>query len=249
MKLFGNWRASSASIMKFVVASMLALVMALAFAGCSSGSSNSSSSNTSSTSSSSSSNTANPTESNPIVVNKDKKEVKYLAEVNGIYFTENTRHGIVYKGGSNGDKSVLTGLGDEKEFYQAMIDCGFKAGNNLTADDMSATSGEGKTIEGDKLEVTIEWDGQDPMPIENCFKPTKLSARTADWRFGGNLERAKAKNTGCVLCLDSCAVGICSDASWPCNTTTATNTTWFNGVESVLPADGTKVIVTFKAKA
>ena len=230
---------------KIALAVVFASIMAVTLVGC--GSSDSGSSSSSSTSSKSSKEM--PTQSNPIVVDKDNKEVRYLAQVNGIYFTEDTRHGIVYKGGSNGDKSVLTGLGDEKEFYQAMIDCGFKAGNNLTADDMADGSGEGKTIEGDKLEVTIEWDGQDAMPIEKCFKPTKLSARTADWRFGGNLDRAKAKNTGCVLCLDSCAVGICSDAAWPCNTTTATNTTWFNGVESVLPADGTLVTVTFAAKS
>lgn len=228
------------TLWKVAAALAFACLLAVTLVGCaSSGDSNKKASD----------NSNNPTDSVPIVVDTAKKEVKYLAQVNGIYFTENTRHGIVYKGGSNGDKSVLTGLGDEKDFYQAMIDCGFNAGNNLTADDMADGSGEGKTIEGDKLEVTIEWDGQDPMPIEKCFKPTKLSARTADWRFGGNLERAKAKNTGCVLCLDSCAVGICSDAAWPCNTTTATNTTWFNGVESVLPADGTKVIVTFKAKS
>ena len=240
--------SKTSTFWKVALAVVFASIMAVTLVGCGSSDSGSSSS-TSSSSSSTKSSKEMPTESNPIVVDKENKEVRYLAQVNGIYFTENTRHGIVYKGGSNGDKSVLTGLGDEKEFYQAMIDCGFKAGNNLTADDMSATAGEGKTIEGDKLEVTIEWDGQDAFPIEKCFKPTKLNARTADWRFGGNLDRAKAKNTGCVLCLDSCAVGICSDAAWPCNTTTATNTTWFNGVESVLPADGTLVTVTFAAKS
>ena len=240
--------SKTSTFWKVALAVVFASIMAVTLVGCGSSDSGSSSS-TSSSSSSTKSSKEMPTESNPIVVDKENKEVRYLAQVNGIYFTENTRHGIVYKGGSNGDKSVLTGLGDEKEFYQAMIDCGFKAGNNLTADDMSATAGEGKTIEGDKLEVTIEWDGQDAFPIEECFKPTKLDARTADWRFGGNLDRAKAKNTGCVLCLDSCAVGICSDAAWPCNTTTATNTTWFNGVESVLPADGTLVTVTFAAKS
>ena len=248
-----NSVSKSMSFWKIAIAFVVASIIAVTLVGCGSSTSSSTASpdnGGAGTSGSSEGPTKEmPTQSNPIVVDKENKEVRYLAQVNGIYFTEDTRHGIVYKGGSNGDKSVLTGLGDEKEFYQAMIDCGFKAGNNLTADDMADGSGEGKTIEGDKLEVTIEWDGQDAMPIEKCFKPTKLSARTADWRFGGNLDRAKAKNTGCVLCLDSCAVGICSDAAWPCNTTTATNTTWFNGVESVLPADGTLVTVTFAAKS
>lgn len=41
-------------------------------------------------------------------VDKDKKEIVMLCEVNGT-FTEPTRHGIVYKGGSNGEKAVLRG--------------------------------------------------------------------------------------------------------------------------------------------
>lgn len=231
----------SGTFVKVAVAVACAALLAIALYGCGS--------NSSSSSTSTASNVEMPTESKPIVVDKDKKEVRYLAEVNDIYFTEKTRHGIVYKGGSNGDKSVLTGLGDEKEFHQALLDIGLTPGNNLTADDMSAGVGQGKFIEGDKLYITIQWDGKDAFPIEQCFKTTKGEERTADWRFGGNLTRAEAKNTGCVLCLDSCAVGICSDAAWESNTTTATNYTWFNGREDVLPAGGTKVVVSFKAKA
>ena len=44
-----------------------------------------------------------------MTVDKDKKEIVMLCEVNGTYFTEPTRHGIVYKGGSNGEKAVLRG--------------------------------------------------------------------------------------------------------------------------------------------
>lgn len=61
-----------------------------------------------------------------MTVDKDKKEIVMLCEVNGTYFTEPTRHGIVYKGGSNGEKAVLRGLADEKEFYQALLDIGPK---------------------------------------------------------------------------------------------------------------------------
>ncbi|WP_197682069.1 YdjY domain-containing protein [Phoenicibacter congonensis] len=238
-----NNSKTAMSWIKLAVVAACAALLAFALVGCGSSSSDQKSDDTKKES------VEMPTESKPIVVDKEKKEIRYLAEVNDIYFTENTRHAIVYKGGSNGDKSVLTGLGDEKEFYQDMMDLGFTPGNNLTAADMSAAPGEGKSIEGDKLDVTIQWDGKDPFPIEKCFKTTNGEQRQADWRFGGNIDRAKAKNTGCVLCLDSCAVGICSDAAWESNTTTATNYTWFNGREDVLPAGGTKVVVTFKAKA
>ncbi len=188
---------------------------------------------------------ADPTEDTPITVDVENKEVRYLAEVNAVYFTELTRHGIVYAEGSNGEKAVLRGLGDEKEFYQALMDCGFEAGNNLTAEDMKAAKGEGKSIEGDPLKVTIKWDGQEDIPFIDIINCT-AGDYTPDFRFGGNLESAKKNNTGCVLCLDSCATGIVSDAYWPTGTSQH-EVALFSGKEDVLPADGTRVIVTFTA--
>ena len=185
-----------------------------------------------------------PTADNPIVVVGN--EVRYLAEVNGEWFDNSTRHGVVYAPGSNGDKSVLRGLGDEKEFYQAMLDAGFTAGDNLVDEDMKAAAGEGKSVDGQKLDVTMIWDGQtEEIPFQDGIICSKGDWE-ADYRFGGNLESAKAHNTGCVLCLDSCATGITSDAAWPTGTT-QNNAATFNGDPDVLPADGTPVVVIFRA--
>ena len=136
---------------KVAVALVFATILAVTLVGC--GSSDSSTKKASD-------NSNNPTESVPIVTDTSKKEVKYLAQVNGTYFTQGTSHGIAYKGGTEGGKAILTGLGDEKDLYQSLVDCGFNAGNNLTEADMNVTTGDGKTIEGDQLEITIEWDGQ-----------------------------------------------------------------------------------------
>ena len=175
----------------------------------------------------------------------ENNEVKMLTEVNGKYFTESTRHGVVFEGGSNGEKSVLRGLADEKEFYQALIEIGAKPGDNLTAQDMKASSSaEGSTVEGEKLEAVVTWEGQDKeIPFEDIIKSS--DERKMDLRFGGNLGSAKTNNTGCVLCLDSCATGITSDAAYPTGTSQNKEVQWF-GDESVLPADGTKVWVTFR---
>lgn len=178
-----------------------------------------------------------------MVVDKDKKEITMLCEVNGTYFTEPTRHGIVFKGGSNGEKAVLRGLADEKEFYQALLDIGAEAGDNLTAEDMKAGSDDGKSVEGDKLDITIKWDGQDEIPFEDIIKCSE--DYTMDMRFGGNLQSAKDNNTGCVVCLDSCATGIVSDAAWPTGTT-QNEVAKFYGDDSVLPEDGTQVTVVFR---
>ena len=140
----------------------------------------------------------------PVIIDAEKREVIIEAEVNGKYFNSPTRHGVVFKGGSNGDKSVLRGLCDEREFYQALVDIGAKPGNNLTFEDMKL----GKTV-------------------------------------GGNFENAKSKRTGCILCLDSCAVGIVSDAAYETGAVEMKKIDRF-GREDILPKDGTKVLVIFR---
>jgi hypothetical protein len=175
----------------------------------------------------------------------ENNEIKMLAEVNGKYFTESTRHGVVFKDGSNGEKSVLRGLADEKEFHQALLDIGANPGNNLTAEDMSVkSSADGARVDGDKLEAVVTWEGQDEeIAFEDIIKAS--DERKMDLRFGGNLESAKKNNTGCVLCLDSCATGITSDAAYASGTSQNKEVQWF-GDDSVLPEDGTKVWVTFR---
>lgn len=174
-----------------------------------------------------------------VILNKGKKEVTVLAEVNSKYFTEKTRHGVVFKEGSNGEKSVLRGLGSEKVFYDAMITVGFKAGDNLTIEDMKL----GKKVEGDPLDVFVSWDGKE-IPFADIIKAS--DERPIDIRFGGNIKNANDKNTGCILCLDSCAVGITSNAAYE---TGANEKVDFFGKSDVLPADGTVVKVIFRARA
>ena len=101
------------------------------------------------------------TEAKVLVVDKAAKEIKMLCEVNGKYFTEPTRHGVVFAKGSNGEKSVLRGLADEKEFHQALLDIGAKPGNNLKAADMKADAHHGSAVLGDKLVAVVTWEGQD----------------------------------------------------------------------------------------
>lgn len=178
-------------------------------------------------------------------VDKANKVITMQCEVNGTYFTQPTRHGVVFKDGSNGEKSVLRGLHSEKEFYNAMMELGFKPGNNLTADTMA----KGGVIEGDKVRVTVQWAGQKEIPFQNIIraetKDNKDYPYTMDIRFGGNIDRANAKNTGCVLCLDSCAVGIVSDATWPGGAVEVRHDVGFYGRKEVLPPDGTRVTVKF----
>ncbi len=179
-----------------------------------------------------------PADVTKLEVNKDKKEVKIPAQVNGKYFTEATRHGVVFKDGSNGEKSVLRGLTSEKEFYEAMNSLEIQPGNNLVGGD----KGQGKSIEGAKLNVFVTWEG---LGKEIPFNDIIVSSdpRPMDIRFGGNIDRANQNNTGCILCLDSCPVGITSNSSYAFG---ESDTVKFTGNKEVLPADGTNVTVIFR---
>ena len=180
----------------------------------------------------------------PIEVNKEKGEIVIQAEVNGKYFASPTRHGVVYAPGSNGEKAVLRGLADEKKFHDALLEIGAKPGNNLTMENMNAGKDNGVSVQGSKLNVFVTWEGAGKeIPFDDVVKASE--ERPSDYRFGGNLNGAKEYNTGCILCLDSCAVGIASNASYPTGTT-QNNVVEFFGDESVLPPDGTRVSVIFR---
>lgn len=173
-------------------------------------------------------------------VNKEKKEITLAATVNGTYFTEPTRHLVVFKEGSNGEKAILRGLTSEKKLYQALKDLGAKPGNNLTAADMKADYKDGKKVAGAKVEIFLKWKDHGEVPAKAVIKSDK--DYTPDFRFGGNLASAKKNNTGCEICLDSCATGVISDAAWPVGTTQQ-KINQFYGNQKVLPKDGTKVSV------
>ena len=64
---------------------------------------------------------------NPIVVDKEAGTITVLAQVNGKYLTEGTRHASVFKEGNNGAKFVFTAYGTHEDFYDALIEIGARA--------------------------------------------------------------------------------------------------------------------------
>jgi len=137
---------------------------------------------------------------NPIKVDKEAKKITVLSSVNGKYFTENTRHASVNTDGSNGAKSVLTAYATPEDFYNALIEIGAKPGENMTPDNAAETH-----VEGSKIGATVTWEGAGKdYDINEVI--TDSNGKKIDFRFGGNLERAKNKKTGCLTCLDSCPV-------------------------------------------
>ncbi len=182
------------------------------------------------------------TKEKPLRVDQQAKSVTVLAEVKGKYFHQATRHGVVFAGGANGDKSVFRGYATPQEFYDALVKLGYKAGNNMTRENAAQTF-----VQGDALEVTVVWDGAkrayglDEVISDSNKKPFQI-------RFGGNLQNALQFKTGCLLCLDSCPVGITSNASYTMGAVEKRQEVVFKGNSQVLPPDGTLVVIKVQAR-
>ena len=177
-----------------------------------------------------------------ITTNPSTQSVTIYTQVNGKYFTEPSRHGVVFKDGSNGEKCILRGLCSEKDFYAALLSVGGVPGDKLVFTEAQP----GDLIEGQKLDVTVSWEGSNgEIPWADIMTTGNGKPYVADFRFGGNIKAAYAKNTGCILCIESCPVGICSNAAYGYGVVETTKTEQFYGNPDVLPEDGTICQVTF----
>ena len=182
------------------------------------------------------------TRENPLLVDAKGHSVTFLAEVNGKFFYTPTRHAAVFKGGNYGDMAVLRGLVSPKQFHDALVSIGAKPGENMTPDNMTTTH-----VQGDVLDVTVSYDGAPKAySLNEVIKDS--NGKPIDIRFGGNLPLSTTKNTGCLICLDSCPVGIASNATYTYGAVEKRNEVGFTGIKEHLPADGQLVAVTVTVK-
>ncbi|MBB6445589.1 YdjY domain-containing protein [Bacillus benzoevorans] len=176
---------------------------------------------------------------NPIKVDKEAGTVTVLAQVNGKYFTETTRHASVFKDGSNGAKSVFTAYGNQMDFYDALVEIGAEPGNNMTPDNAATTH-----VEGTPIEMKVTWNGADKeYNVNDVIKDS--NGNKIAFKFGGNHDRALEKNTGCISCLDSCPVGIISNSTYTNGAVENSKEVKFTGNQDVLPEDGTYVATVY----
>ena len=186
-----------------------------------------------------------PTQENPLVVDTVGQKVMMYAEVNAAGFTADSipRHGIVFKDGSNGAKALFRSWAPALAFHEALAQIGAVAGNNVTV-----ASPIGTTVQGSPLDVAISWnDGAVTKNLSEVVRSVPES--TPLIRYGGNYAKQQSANTGCILCLDSCAAGITSNATWGWGATWSQHAVNFYAVGDALPADGTPVVITFTLPA
>lgn len=177
---------------------------------------------------------------NNMKVDKEKKKIQIYAIVNGKYFQEPTRHAVISQSGKFHDKSIFRAFTTPSDFYNALIEIGAKPGNNMTMDNATTT-----TTQGTDLKITISY--KDDKTGKNINKAiTDSNGKEIKIRFTGNLDNANSKNTGCLTCLDSCVVGITSNASYPYGSVEKVKTVEFKGNPKNIPKDGEPVIITYE---
>lgn len=164
----------------------------------------------------------------PLVVQNG--EVKIQATVNGnMLNSTQLYHAIVYKGGSNANMALFQAEATPESVYNALVSLGATPGNNV-----QLNSTAGTIVSGTSVDVYVTWNG---APKQYSLSEL-LTNCTTDFKFGGNLATNTQLGTGCIVCLDSCAVGITSNAAygWGSGDLFAVNT-------SLIPPAGTEVTI------
>lgn len=181
---------------------------------------------------------ATPTKDNPLVVDTKEKKVMVYTEVNGRYFAEPSIHwGIVYQQGKVADKALFKSYADPMAFHAALVKIGAMPGDNLILEQT-----DGKPVDGEALKVTASWGSQKNLPLAKVIRDP--NGKDFDIRFGGNLPSAEEKQTGCIMCLESCPISITSNALYP-QGGYKNPVLKFTANQDNLPPDGGAVIFTF----
>lgn len=177
-----------------------------------------------------------------IVVDEEAGTVTITATVNGTFFDQSTMHCVVFKDGGAGDAAMLAAYCDSQDFYDAMIQAGGTPWNTT-----DARLEDGEFTDGQKVSVSFTWEGQDtPVALADAVK-TDDGKLEIDQRFSGNQIGNKEAGSGCIACLNSCWAGVTSNAAYGYNAIDSGEVSAFLN-DSVMPADGTDVQITFALK-
>jgi len=154
-----------------------------------------------------------PTKQNPLVIDSKNRRILIYTEVNKKGSLKTSTHfGVVFKDGKLADKALFRAYVSPLEFYDALLAIGMKPGDNLTE------NSKGKYVEGDHLEVAVTWPGlNNEVPLKDIL--TDSGGKGIEIRFGGNKSASAVENSGCLTCLESCWVGITSNAAYPVTNT------------------------------
>ncbi len=186
-----------------------------------------------------------PTEANPVVFDPAKQELRLAAKVNGVAFTQPTWHAVVYTGGKAAGAALFQAFITPDQFYAFLTYFGGIPGNNMPAptDNYNDTY-----VKGSNVSISVTWAGAAKTYALNDVVKNPAT-KAIQMKFGGNLAVNQGAGTGCIACFYSCPIGIVSNASYNGTDLKGQSTAGFLGNSTILPKDGSIVVLTFKVTA
>ncbi|MGW8272535.1 MAG: YdjY domain-containing protein [Thermodesulfovibrionales bacterium] len=187
-----------------------------------------------------------PTRETPLVVDAENHRLLVYGEVNQDGDNKVSTHfGVVFKGGQMSEKALITSYVSPSDFHDALLRIGARPGNNLS------NESRGEYVEGKMLLVSVTWHGLGKeIPLVDFL--TDSGGRGFDIRFGGNRHASESQGSGCLTCLESCWVGITSNAAYPVTSTLGRflrPNSRFSIKEGVLPhAQGRPLILIYRTE-
>jgi hypothetical protein len=181
-----------------------------------------------------------PSRTDPLRVDAVNKRVLIYTEVNPKSHNQNNPHwGVVFQGGKLSEKGILLAFCTPESFHDALVQIGARAGNNLTL------HSSGEFMAGDELTVSVLVPGvSQPLGVADIFDDT--SGKGFRIHFGGNRRRAVEEQTGCITCLESCPIGITSNAAYPAISSfkrMLSPNSQFKGKAEKLPRQGALILI------
>ena len=187
-----------------------------------------------------------------VTVNTAEKSVTINAKVNGTFFVKSTRHLMIDSKGFNAGKAILESYCYPEDLYKALAKVGgvswSKSADKTLDMGEKITKGNAENKNYSTMDITISWDGES-HDLSECLTTTRggSSAPKLNMVFSGNPGAAAKTYSGCMVCLDSCYIGIVSNSEYGLCDIDGGNPTVY-ARSDVLPEEGTVVKVTFKLK-
>lgn len=195
------------------------------------------------------------TKSSPLCdveVDKEAKTVTISAKVNGKYFGRSTRHLMVDQNGFNKGKAMLTSYCSPDDLYNGLTATGgvswSKSFGKILKDGEKNTVKNAENKKYSKLDISISWDGESHS-LSECLTTVKggNKAPKIDMIFSGNPGAAARTPSGCMVCMDSCYIGMAANSAYGLCVIDKGKPKLFARPD-VMPADGTVVKVIFRIK-
>jgi hypothetical protein len=177
-----------------------------------------------------------PTRDKPLVFDPEERTISVYATVNGQFTKEPTRHGMNFREGKIADEALFASYANMLDFHDALL--------KLNAD-RGELDKEQYVNGGTKIDISVSWEeAEREYDLGDVVEDS--TGKELDYRYSGQVTNAVRKFTGCMMCFDSCDVGVTSNSSHPKGITENPDAeVALRGKSDVLPDDGTPVTVTF----